>query len=87
MTQLLSELGKIVGNCGCSCSSFSEQGILDVAGGSKINERDFENRLRFYKVMEANIIPVLDKMIRGHAKASINVVKLRSLSQGQLGKN
>lgn len=60
---------------------------MDVAAGSKINERDFENRLRFYKVMEANIIPVLDKMLRGHARASVNVIKLRSLSQGQMGKN
>lgn len=38
-------------------------------------------------MMEVNIIPVLDKMLRGHAKASINVVKLRSLSQGQMAKN
>jgi hypothetical protein len=87
LTQLLSEVIKITGNSVCNSAYFSEQAIYDAVSGSKLTERDFENRLKYYKVMENNLIAFLDRIIRGQSKGCITLVKLRSLLNGSTSKN
>jgi hypothetical protein len=87
LTQLLSEVGKLAGNCVCAAACFSEQGIVDAVAGSKLAERDFEGRLKYYRVMEINLIAFLDKLLRGQPKAAISLVKLRSLQSGSATPN
>jgi hypothetical protein len=79
LTQLLSEVVKMVGDCAVSPAQFSEQGITETVGGCRLSERDFDGRLKYYRVEEGSLIAFLDRMLRPHPRAAVALVKLRSL--------
>lgn len=88
LTQLLAEVGKLVGDCACSVAGFNEQGIVDGVTGGKLAERDFEGgRLKYYRVMEVTLIAFLDKLLRGQSKGTISLIKIRSLQSCSLSPN
>lgn len=71
-----------MGSCVCAAACFNEQGMVDAVSGSKLAERDFEGRLKYYRVMDVNLIAFLDKLIRGQPKGAISLIKMRALQSG-----
>ena len=56
-------------------------------GACVITEKDVENRLKFYRVLESNSLVFLDRVVRSQEKESIMLVKIRRMGVNELHKN
>jgi hypothetical protein len=50
---------------------------------SKLTERDIENKLKFYRVKQNSAFVLLDRLVKGQGKFTVNVIKIRQIDNNQ----